>query len=86
VLFGHVPDRGGARVALVCLMIEAAGLALIWLSPGRVWAAVGAALTGFGYSPVYPGLGDRRCLVPLFNVDEQIWISLIGSAGVGTVR
>jgi MFS family permease len=58
VLFGHMPDRlGGARVALVCLMIEAAGLVLIWLSPGRVWAAVGAALTGFGYSLVYPGLG-----------------------------
>ena len=58
VLFGHLPDRlGGARVALVCALIEAAGLALIWLAPGRALAAVGAALTGFGYSLVYPGLG-----------------------------
>ncbi len=38
-------------------MIEAVGLALIWLAPGRVPAAVGAALAGFGYSLVYPGLG-----------------------------
>jgi predicted MFS family arabinose efflux permease len=58
VLCGHLPDRlGGARVALICALIEAAGLALIWLAPGRVLAAVGAALTGFGYSLVYPGLG-----------------------------
>lgn len=58
LLLGHVPDRlGGARVALVCVLIEAAGLALIWLAPGRALAAFGAALTGFGYSLVYPGLG-----------------------------
>ena len=58
VACGHLPDRlGGARVALVCALVEAAGLALIWLAPGRVLAAVGAALAGFGYSLVYPGLG-----------------------------
>jgi MFS family permease len=58
LIFGHLPDRlGGAKVALVCVLIEATGLALIWLAPGRVLAAVGAALTGFGYSLVYPGLG-----------------------------
>jgi MFS family permease len=58
MLLGHVPDkRGGARVALACLFVEAAGLALIWLANGPVLAAIGAALTGFGYSLVYPGLG-----------------------------
>jgi MFS family permease len=58
LLLGHVPDRlGGARVALGCALIEAAGLALIWLAPDRAWAAAGAALAGFGYSLVYPGLG-----------------------------
>jgi MFS family permease len=56
--FGHLPDRlGGARVALVCVFVEAAGLALIWLAPDRAFAAAGAALAGFGYSLVYPGLG-----------------------------
>jgi MFS family permease len=58
VVFGHLPDRiGGARVALVCALIEAAGLALIWLAPWPTLAFCGAALTGFGYSLVYPGFG-----------------------------
>jgi MFS family permease len=57
-VFGHLPDRlGGAKVALVCVLIEAAGLALIWLAHGPIVAAIGAALTGLGYSLVYPGLG-----------------------------
>lgn len=55
---GHLPDRvGGAKVALVSIFVEAIGLALLWLSPGRVLAAVGAAFTGIGYALVYPGLG-----------------------------
>ena len=58
LFFGHLPDRlGGARVALISVLIEAAGLALIWLAPGPVVAAVGAMLTGLGYSLVYPGFG-----------------------------
>jgi MFS family permease len=56
--FGGLPDRiGGARVALVCVAIEAAGQALIWLAPGSGIAFLGAALTGAGYSLVYPGFG-----------------------------
>jgi len=58
LLFGHLPDRlGGARVALACVLVEAAGLALIWLAPGLAAATAGAALAGFGYALVYPGLG-----------------------------
>jgi MFS family permease len=57
-VFGHLPDKlGGAKVALVCAITEAAGLALIWFAPGLVLAAAGAVLAGFGYSLVYPGLG-----------------------------
>jgi predicted MFS family arabinose efflux permease len=58
VAFGHVPDRvGGVRVALFCMVIEAAGLALIWRASGSTAALVGVTLTGLGYSLVYPGLG-----------------------------
>jgi MFS family permease len=58
LFLGHVSDRlGGAKVALACALIEAAGLALIALAPGPLWAALGAALTGIGYGLIYPGLG-----------------------------
>jgi MFS family permease len=58
LFLGHTPDKlGGAKVALVCVFVEAAGLALIWFASSVVLAAAGAALTGFGYSLVYPGLG-----------------------------
>ena len=55
---GHLADRfSGAKVALVCVLVEAAGLALMELTPHFALAIAGAALTGFGYSLVYPGLG-----------------------------
>ena len=58
VFLGHLADAvGGAKVALICVLIEAAGQALIWLAPWSTIALIGAALTGFGYSLVYPGFG-----------------------------
>jgi MFS family permease len=58
VVLGHLADKiGGAKVALVSVLIEAAGLALIWLAPDAALAISGAVLTGFGYSLVYPGFG-----------------------------
>jgi MFS family permease len=58
ITLGHLADRlGGAKVALACMLVEAAGLALIELAPQFALALAGAALTGFGYSLVYPGLG-----------------------------
>ena len=58
VAFGHLPDRlGGARVALWFILIETAGLTLMWLAAGVLAATIGAALAGFGYAVVFPGLG-----------------------------
>ena len=58
VLFGHLADGiGGAKVALVSALVEAAGLALVWLAPWGGLALFGATVTGFGYSLVYPGFG-----------------------------
>ena len=58
LFLGHLGDRfAPSKVALICVLIEAAGLALIWLSPSLSLALTGAGLTGFGYSLVYPGLG-----------------------------
>ncbi|NHZ36985.1 MFS transporter [Massilia sp. CCM 8692] len=58
LLFGHLPDTlGGARVALVCVLIEAAGQLLMWSAPTALLACLGAAITGFGYSLAFPGFG-----------------------------
>jgi len=58
LFLGHLADRfGGAKVALICVIVEAAGLGLMGLAPGLALALAGAALTGVGYSLVYPGLG-----------------------------
>ncbi len=58
VLFGGLADKvGGARVAFVCVLVEAAGLFLIGVAPSMAVALTGVALSSFGYSLVYPGLG-----------------------------
>jgi MFS family permease len=58
IFFSHAADAiGGAKVALVCALIEAVGQALIWLAVRPEMALAGAALTGFGFSLVYPGFG-----------------------------
>jgi MFS family permease len=58
VLFGHWPDRfGGARIALISLVIEACGQALLWFAPAPAGAIAGAILTGAGFSLVFPSFG-----------------------------
>lgn len=58
MFLGHLADRfAAAKVALISVLVEAAGLALLGLAPSLGAALAGAALTGFGYSLVYPGLG-----------------------------
>ncbi|SFE31362.1 arabinose transporter [Paracidovorax wautersii] len=58
LFFGHLPDKlGGARVALVCVLVEAVGQLLIWGADTAAVAYAGAALTGFGYSLAFPGFG-----------------------------
>jgi MFS family permease len=67
LLFAHAIDRwGGFRVALVCLSVEIAGLLFLWLADAPALAFTGAALTGFGFSLVFPALGVEavRCVTP----------------------
>ena len=58
VFFSQLADKfGGAKVALFCVLIETVGQALMWLAVRPELALLGAALTGFGFSLVYPGFG-----------------------------
>ncbi|MBV4491394.1 MFS transporter [Pseudomonas oryzicola] len=58
LLFVNAVNRfGGYNVAMACMATEVFGLSLLWLAPSPPWALVGAGLTGFGLSLVYPALG-----------------------------
>lgn len=58
LFFAHFPDKfGGARVAMVSLLIEIAGQLLIWKAPNAFSGIAGAGLTGIGMSLVFPSFG-----------------------------
>jgi hypothetical protein len=60
LFLAHKPDTlRGAQVALICVFVEAVGMALVWFASTPITAAAGAAITGFRYSLVYPGLGGE---------------------------
>lgn len=58
IFFAHFPDKfGGARVAMVCLLIEFIGQLLIWKAPDAYAGIAGACLTGVGMSLLFPSFG-----------------------------
>ncbi len=48
---------GGVNVSLLCLVVETTGLLILYMASSPAVAMVGAAVTGFGFSLVFPALG-----------------------------
>jgi len=57
-ILGNLTDRfGGARVVIICLIVQILGLLLINLAPSAEFAIVGSFICGAGFSLVFPGFG-----------------------------
>lgn len=58
VFFGQLPDRlGGIRITCISLVVETAGMLVLWAAVSPEMALAGATLTGVGCSLVFPSLG-----------------------------
>lgn len=58
-LFFHqyIDKYGGMKVALICVFTEMVGLIILFLAGTQEVALIGAAITGLGFSLVFPALG-----------------------------
>jgi len=89
LLFIQTINRfGGFPVAVACLAVESVGLLLLWIAPSPWMAMAGAAITGFGFSLVFPALGveavkrvtenDRGSALGVFTAFADVSFFLVG--------
>ncbi|CEF40979.1 major facilitator superfamily transporter [Acetobacter senegalensis] len=84
----QIAKRGGMSVALFSLLVEALGLSVLAWGNSPLWANVGAALSGAGFSLLFPALGvgaveqvgpeNRGGAIGAFSVFLDIAIGISG--------
>jgi MFS family permease len=91
LIFAQAINRfGGFLVATCCFSVEFTGLILLWLTHTEPLAFVGAALTGFGFSLVFPSLGveavrhippqDKGTALGAYSVFMDFALMIVGPA------
>ncbi len=91
LLFANAINKvGGFTVATACFSFEFLGLMLLWLTHTEPLAFAGAALTGFGFSLVFPALGveavrqippqDKGTALGAYGVFMDFALMIIGPA------
>jgi predicted MFS family arabinose efflux permease len=89
LLFIHTINRyGGFPVAIACLSVESLGLLLLWRANAPWIAFSAAAITGFGFSLVFPAIGveavkrvtehNRGSALGVFTAFSDVSFFLVG--------
>ena len=97
VFIRAISHFGGFPVGITCLIVESVGVLLLWRSVSPWMAVAGAALTGFGFSLVFPALGveavkhvperSRGTALGVYTVFADVSFFLVGpiaGAVIGT--
>ena len=90
VLTGVLARHGGLRVALAAMGVEIAGLLSLSLAGSAVAASAAAAVTGLGFSPMFPALGveavqqvpvsSRGAAIGTYNLFADVAMVFVGPA------
>jgi MFS family permease len=91
LLFIHTIDRfGGFPVAIVCMIVESAGVFVLWRAHSPWTALAAASITGFGFALVFPAIGveavrrvpekNRGTALGLYTGFSDVSFFLVGPA------
>jgi MFS family permease len=97
VLTGVLARYGGLRVALAAMGVETMGLVSLSLAGSAAAAAGSAAITGLGFSPMFPALGveavqqvpaaSRGAAIGTYNLFADVAMVFVGpAAGIIATR
>ncbi len=97
VLTGVLARYGGLRVALAAMGVETIGLVSLSLAGSATAAAGSAAITGLGFSPMFPALGveavqqvpaaSRGAAIGTYNLFADVAMVFVGpAAGIIATR